>query len=260
MRTEIRRKTLAFAGRVVVFDVVVFWTTRKKMEFFFLRLELREISSCLVIIPNRFFFYFRVLYTTLNSKKSSFTIFVLASHKIKRAWKLKTKEKIMVQMPTTSSESAPVRLFPFLSSSSSSFFLLLLLLLLLLSCNAREDLFFRGEESPRNEHFCSSPRAGGFPFFSLFSLSLFAEAFWARAFGDLLRRRRLCRSFWCNADWPFPRFILLNNSCFRDATSNRAQQQQLEALAETPSPSWTKNSVETRSWRPSPTRTASRRR
>jgi len=87
----------------------------------------------------------------------------------------------MVQMPTTSSESAPVRLFPFLSSSSSSFFLLLLLLLLLLSCNAREDLFFRGEESPRNEHFCSSPRAGGFPFFSLSSLSLSLRRHFGRA-------------------------------------------------------------------------------
>ena len=167
----------------------------------------------------------------------------------------------MVQMPTTSSESAPVRLFPFLSSSSSSSSFFLLLLLLLLSCNAQR-ICFIGEKRARGmKIFVPPPRADGFPFFSLLSLSLFAEVFWARAFGDLLLlRRRLCRSFWCNADWPFPRLILLNNSCFRDATSNRAQQQLLEALAETPSPSWTKNSVETRSWRPSPTRTASRRR
>ena len=103
----------------------------------------------------------------------------------------------MVQMPTASSESAPVRLFPFLSSSSSSSsFLLLLLLLLLLSCNARGFVFF-GEKRARGvKIFVPPPRAGGFPFFSLLSLSLFAEAFRARAFGDLfLRRRRLCRSF-----------------------------------------------------------------
>ena len=85
----------------------------------------------------------------------------------------------MVQMPTTSSESAPVRLFRF--CLLLVLFFLLLLLLLLLSCNAREDLFFRGEESPRNEHFCSSPRAGGFPFFSLLSLSLSLRRHFGRA-------------------------------------------------------------------------------
>jgi len=115
----------------------------------------------------------------------------------------------MVQMPTASSESAPVRL--------SLFFVVALLLLLFIICaviviSLRVQpragirfffvlLFFGEKESPRNEIFVL-PRAGGFPFFSL-SLSLIAEAFWARAFGALLllrRRRRLWRSFWCNAD------------------------------------------------------------
>ena len=167
----------------------------------------------------------------------------------------------MVQMPTASSESAPVRLFPFLSSSSSSFFLIAVVVVVLQ--RARGFVFF-GEKRARGvKIFVPPPRAGGFPFFSLSSLSLSlslcggisgARVRWSFSSSSSLSLVLVQR-------WPFPRFILLNNSCFRDATSNRAQQQQqLEALAETPSPSWTKNSVETRSWRPSPTRTASRRR
>jgi hypothetical protein len=115
----------------------------------------------------------------------------------------------MVQMPTASSESAPVRLSLFLSSLFFFFFLLFALLLLYrCACNRAWGfvfflVLFGEKESPRNEIFVL-PRAGGFPFFSLsLSLSLFAEAFWARAFGALLllrRRRRLWRSFWCNAD------------------------------------------------------------
>jgi len=115
----------------------------------------------------------------------------------------------MVQMPTASSESAPVRLSLFFVSLLFFFFFYYLrcYCYIVARATARGDLFFFvllffGEkESPRNEIFVL-PRAGGFPFFSL-SLSLIAEAFWARAFGALLllrRRRRLWRSFWCNAD------------------------------------------------------------
>ena len=92
-----------------------------------------------------------------------------------------------------------MRLFPFLSSSSSSFFLIAVVFVVVVLQRAR--ICFFGEKRARGvKIFVPPPRADGFPFFSLLSLSLFAEVFWARAFGDLLRRRRLCRSFWCNAD------------------------------------------------------------
>jgi hypothetical protein len=104
----------------------------------------------------------------------------------------------MVQMPTASSESAPVRLFPFLSSSSSSFFLIAVVVVVLQ--RARGFVFFGEKRARGMKIFVPPPRAGGFPFFSLSYLSLFAEVFRARAFGDLLLRCRLCRSFWCNAD------------------------------------------------------------
>ena len=73
-----------------------------------------------------------------------------------------------------------MRLFPFLSSSSSSFFLIAVVFVVVVLQRAR--ICFFGEKRARGvKIFVPPPRAGGFPFFSLSSLSLSLRRHFGRA-------------------------------------------------------------------------------